>query len=300
MIKYLLIFLPILLAAVIPGPGLHEGKSGDCLVCHEGMLKKEFSHPGVETGCLICHVAIDTIHPGEGTKDFSLPSPVPALCLECHTEMDESIQPPGFAHGPVKNRESCLACHDPHASDVAKQLLRPSRELCISCHNAEIRGDSGVIKAVGRTVMTARYVHPAAEADGGCIICHFPHFSEKRKLLTASFPDTRYAAGLTENYEVCFMCHDGDLLVLENTMTATGFRDGDRNLHYLHSGGDRGRNCTICHDAHASAWPAITEESVRFGEWQVRMNFARTDTGGSCATACHGPKLYDRENAVKK
>lgn len=186
MIKYLLIILPVVLALVFPDADRHYGKGGECLECHSGMLEKEFSHPGVETGCLICHVAADTIHPGVGTKDFTLASAVPVLCLECHTEMDESIQPLGFAHGPVKTGKSCLACHDPHASDVAKQLLMPSRELCISCH-----------------------------------------------------------------------------------------------------------------DSHASAWPAVMQGSIRFGEWQVRMNFEKTETGGSCATACHGPEQYDRENAVK-
>lgn len=299
MMKYLLIILPVALALVFPDADRHYRKGGECLECHGGMLEKEFSHPGVETGCLICHVAADTVHPGVGTKDFTLASAMPVLCLECHTEMDESIQPLGFAHGPVKSGKSCLACHDPHASDVPKQLLMPSRELCISCHETEVRGDSGVVRAVGRAVMTASHVHPAAAADGGCIICHFPHFSGQVKLLTASFPATRYAAGLAENYEVCFMCHDGDLLTMENTEAATGFRDGSRNLHYLHSGGDRGRNCIICHDAHASAWPAVMEGSVRFGEWQVRMNFEKTETGGNCATACHGPEQYDRENAVK-
>jgi predicted CXXCH cytochrome family protein len=300
MIKYFITLIPVVLVAVLPGKGLHEKKTGDCLECHGDMLKKQNMHPGVDTGCLICHVATDTLHPGDGTMDFRLASPVPALCLECHTDIDENMKQMRYVHGPMTGEESCLACHQPHASDAARLLNEPSKELCISCHTSNLKGDSAIVKNVGQSIRTAANVHPAAAADGGCIICHYPHYGESRNLLTASFPTTRYAAGETGNYDVCFMCHDSDLLAADSTATATAFRNGSKNLHFLHSGGERGRNCTICHDVHASSGPVLIENSIRFGEWQARMNFIKTETGGSCATACHGLKNYDREDAAGK
>jgi len=43
-----------------------------------------------------------------------------------------------------------------------------------------------------------------------------------------------------------------DLALARSTLTATGFRDGDVNLHYVHVNREKkGRSCRACHDIHA-------------------------------------------------
>lgn len=84
----------------------------------------------------------------------------------------------------------------------------------------------------------------------------------------------------------------------KRSRTATGFRDGDRNLHYLHVNRQKkGRSCRACHDMHASTQPFQLRERVKFGRWLMPLNFKKTETGGSCSTGCHKLRVYDREAA---
>jgi hypothetical protein len=46
---------------------------------------------------------------------------------------------------------------------------------------------------------------------------------------------------------------------------------------------DRGRTCRACHETHAGPQPLHVRQSVPYGNWQMPVNFKRTETGGSCA-----------------
>ena len=79
------------------------------------------------------------------------------------------------------------------------------------------------------------------------------------------------------------------------TTTVTDFRDGSRNLHFVHVNKTRkGRTCRACHETHASRRPNHIRESVPFGNWQLPVNYEKTDDGGSCAPGCHRPETYSR------
>ena len=74
------------------------------------------------------------------------------------------------------------------------------------------------------------------------------------------------------------------------------FRNGERNLHFLHVNREKGRSCRACHDEHASNQPKHIRESVPFGRWTMHTQYTKTETGGGCTTGCHRPYSYDRDN----
>ena len=72
-----------------------------------------------------------------------------------------------------------------------------------------------------------------------------------RNCSKAEFPAGEYAAYSDKEYALCFTCHKRDLLQFPDTSFATDFRDGERNLHYLHvNKSEKGRSCRMCHNIH--------------------------------------------------
>jgi predicted CXXCH cytochrome family protein len=136
-------------------------------------------------------------------------------------------------------------------------------------------------------------------ADGNCAGCHQPHGSDNTRLLQKSYPESFYKGFNTKDYDLCFSCHDKQLATLEQTANLTNFRNGERNLHFVHvNKSDRGRSCRACHEVHASAQPLHIRESVPYGSWKMPINYKRTESGGSCAPGCHKQFGYDRVNPV--
>ena len=135
---------------------------------------------------------------------------------------------------------------------------------------------------------------------GTCTPCHDPHGSAESKLLVKSFSADFYAPYSDKEYELCFSCHKRDLLRFPETSFATGFRDGERNLHYLHvNKKEKGRSCKLCHAIHGGPNPKLVAESAPFGKWELPLKFIKTDTGGACSPGCHKPYNYDRQTPGK-
>ena len=106
----------------------------------------------------------------------------------------------------------------------------------------------------------------------------------------------RPAAFDEKAYALCFECHEAAAFTDEETDSTTAFRNGQRNLHYLHvNRAVKGRTCRACHDPHASKNEKHIVESVPFGKWRIPIKFESTSTGGSCQPGCHRPERYDRE-----
>lgn len=255
-------------------------KSGDqvCFQCHgdvETMLKKKVVHPAVEMGCTSCHQPHGTDHPklleAEGA----------ALCYQCHDQIQEAVAGP-VEHPPVKSEKGCATCHSPHATDNPKLLVADGQQLCRSCHQDVIRKEMTVL-------------HPPIESDG-CGACHTPHGGKFPKLLENEFPAGQYVAYTDQEFALCFDCHDRDAVKYPDTEFATQFRDGKRNLHYLHvNNAQKGRSCVLCHDVHGAANDRLIADSVKFGSWTLPLKFVKTPTGGGCSPGCHRPYSYDRE-----
>ena len=128
-----------------------------------------------------------------------------------------------------------------------------------------------------------------------CQACHTPHGSLQPSLLKDSYPAGNYAKYDRANYGLCWQCHEPALVEAAATLTATEFRAGERNLHHLHVAQfGKGRSCHLCHTAHATDRPHLLRDTVRFGKWEGPLEFKPQPNGGSCATACHREKAYDR------
>jgi predicted CXXCH cytochrome family protein len=134
-----------------------------------------------------------------------------------------------------------------------------------------------------------------------CSGCHTPHSSPYYRLLTNDYPKGFYAPYFPSSYALCFQCHESGLAKDEHTTTLTGFRDGDRNLHFLHvNKSSNGRTCRSCHEVHVSASPKFIGQTVPFGTWKLPIKFAKTDSGGGCEPGCHEAQRYDRQLAIKQ
>jgi predicted CXXCH cytochrome family protein len=252
-ISYIITCLIILITkSGLEEPVVQVNLQANCISCHGDLIKNIVVHPNLATTCDICHTSTGNEHPKKNLKGFSLSEKLPVLCFNCHTEFQENYEKFPFVHGPVRDEVSCINCHNPHSSPEKKLVINGSNDLCLKCHNKTIKNDTSLITNIGQVISKARSVHRPVES-GGCVTCHNPHFSEKRSLLIGSFPSEQYLKAETEKFELCFMCHDSDLLEAKTTEFGTNFRNGKVNLHYLHMNGEKGRNCTMCHDVHAAA-----------------------------------------------
>jgi predicted CXXCH cytochrome family protein len=249
-----------------------------CFVCHTDMagdVKKKVVHAALEGGCTSCH------NPHGSANAKLLADKGAAVCFACHADIGEKVEKAAFQHAPIKSEKGCASCHSPHASDHPKLLGAPQAELCASCH-----------KNVITKTMTVLH-KPVAE--GKCGACHDPHGAANAKLLVKGFPAEPYTPYTETSYELCFTCHKRELLQYPDTSFATNFRDGERNLHFVHvNNKQKGRSCRLCHAIHGGENPKLIADKVPFGQWSLPIKFTKTETGGSCAPGCHKPQTYDR------
>jgi predicted CXXCH cytochrome family protein len=271
---------------------LHKTGKSLCLECHSDIEEKltasKHVHQPVDADCLSCHKP----H-GAANKSLLASSP-PGLCLDCHDTIAESVDAK-FKHSPVTSGEGCATCHNPHASAAEHLLTRATaKETCLSCHDKEI--DAGGRKIMGLATHLASNAHAHGPvADGNCAACHNPHGSSHATLVGKAYPADFYSAFSNDAYQLCFECHEASAFESAETEDATEFRNGTQNLHFVHVNKAKGRTCRACHDPHASKNDKHIVESVKFGKWNIPINFKQTPTGGSCGPGCHRPYGYDRE-----
>ena len=130
---------------------------------------------------------------------------------------------------------------------------------------------------------------------------HEIHGGGHRRLLTNEYPSDIYYPFSESSYALCFSCHDRQLVMLANTSTATSFRNGDTNLHFVHVNRDKkGRSCKVCHDAHAASRDKHIREEVPFGPagWKLPIKYESLPDGGRCSTGCHSPYEYNRVTPI--
>lgn len=243
-----------------------------CNQCHEALDTARNVHRPVAMGqCTACH------DPHTAPNDKLLKKAGMPLCLTCHENKFQQKH----MHGPVADG-NCLICHDPHQSDHPYLLKRSVPGLCFGCHDA--------------SVMSGKSVH-APVKKGNCLSCHDAHGSSYRKHLQKDFPEEFYLSFSVEKFALCFDCHNNEMVMDRRTDSLTNFRDGDRNLHYLHvNKSDKGRSCKTCHDPHSAEQPKLIKRKIPgFGKWEIPIGFDKTATGGTCVVGCHKPRSYDRQ-----
>ena len=249
-------------------------------------------HAQVEDSCTGCHNPHNSLYP----KLLNLETV--DLCAECHDDITDGARNGAVQHDPVLEGDACLTCHDPHATNVQALLQSLPFDLCVDCH-----GEDGMTDEQGRPMTNLKdliekgFMSHGPVQNKDCSACHFTHSGANFRMLTEDYPAKFYAPYDAENYALCFECHEIDVFNEASTRTLTGFRDDDFNLHYVHVNKvKRGRTCRACHEVHASPQAHMIRDGVPYGSsgWELKINFTRTENGGSCAKTCHPTKPYDR------
>lgn len=254
-----------------------------CLRCHEPMqarLKGKFVHGPVQVGCGECHSPHSAEFPKLFAKDGRRD-----LCVSCHVEVGKYIEGTTHPHKALAQEKGCAGCHDPHTADQAPMLRDELATLCLSCHKemkSELAGSSK---------------HGPVRLNQ-CQGCHNPHGADNEKILKVEFPTKFYNAYEDGLYRLCFSCHEADIARDAKTTKLTNFRNGERNLHYVHVNSKKGRSCKACHAVHSGDQERHIRQGVPFGSWMLPIQYTATKTGGNCTVGCHTPKSYDRVKPV--
>lgn len=261
-----------------------------CLYCHEEK-KENQNFPSVHApfleDCMDCH------KPHYSQAKYLLVQDVPEMCFICHEQVEVDLANKSEVHGPFQAGGKCYLCHNAHVSMYDHLLQDKEQTLCFSCHNKSLKKGDRKVKDIQSRVLDVKHVHAPVESDG-CSVCHAAHTPDNYFLLSQAFPKGSYAEGQVENFAHCFDCHDKGLFTEATTTSATRFRDGNLNLHYIHVNREKARNCTTCHDTHGTEYPFLIASEVPFGKWAMPMKFTVFDDGGSCMTGCHKELGYHR------
>jgi DmsE family decaheme c-type cytochrome len=118
---------------------LKEKESELCLDCHtdvRGQFAYPFRHP-VNDGivkCSECHTNLDVDRTRVGMTNMD------NACFSCHMEFQGPFPYPHAAALHYSTEEgSCMTCHEPHGSHLARMLKQPYEaphyQLCTQCHS---------------------------------------------------------------------------------------------------------------------------------------------------------------------
>lgn len=267
-----------------------------CTSCHEAkhtlFTEKSNIHPPVADSCVNCH------DPHTEDHKYQLKAePKMDLCLMCHADKKEHLSQITDKHGAIDRPNKCQECHDPHGTNTERMLKKDTiKDMCLSCHNEKLKTDEDGYELDN----LAKHLKQNKDAHGpilwnDCAACHNPHGSNNHRMLKEPFPRTFYAKFDKDNL-LCFKCHESDRITEQKTKTATNFRNGEKNIHWVHVAKDeKGRTCRACHDFHATEkYPKHLRDKTKFGKINFPLRYIPTETGGSCAPACHARRHYDR------
>lgn len=284
--------------AKAPGPVTRKGTEL-CVDCHEDFKdlgKRRARHKPAVDDCTSCH------NPHNSRQPALLLEEATSLCLGCHEKVRDIVKNAKVKHGALDAERGCLTCHDPHASNIDQLITRLPFDLCIQCHGKDDVLDHRGLKLTNiKRLLDENKVWHAPVESKDCSACHTPHGGENFRLLVSAYPPEFYAPFDERTYGLCFDCHDRAIVTARETTALTLFRDGSKNLHYLHvNRKDKGRTCRACHEVHASNQPHNIREGVPYGSkgWVLKINYSKTATGGRCDKTCHAVREYN--NVVAK
>ena len=160
----------------------HQGRDirgADCTACHDphsgtlpGLVRENQHAPFAGGDCQRCH------DEGDATS-FAIAKETKSLCIDCHrgvANFEEAAH-----HGHLTHGESCLNCHNPHASNAEALLAADQTVLCMRCHFNES----------GRRAKQEYITH-----DGMlCSECHSAHGADNASYL------------VTVELDLCARCH---------------------------------------------------------------------------------------------
>lgn len=186
--------MPGTVVAPLEIPGAHFVGNQICYDCHTNITRQFAASPHAHltlenatvpggVGCESCHgPGSKHVEAGGGRQFIINPGNEPQACLRCHLPVRAEFELP--AHHPVlEGHMNCAQCHDPHGGDILKPsgglAMARLNEDCAQCHREQTR--------------PFVFEHPALRE--GCTVCHSPHGSVNRAMLTQA------------DDNLCFRCH---------------------------------------------------------------------------------------------
>jgi predicted CXXCH cytochrome family protein len=276
-------------------PGPIKGAVNElCLGCHDDfkqVLSRKYTHAPSQKSCVTCHNPHDSTQPKLLLEDSG------TLCLKCHQQIKQTASDSTIKHDALTTGDKCVNCHNPHGANVEHLLVQLPMQLCLQCHGKDdvVDHEGKKLTNIGKLLADNPHQHgPVAAQD--CSSCHMTHGSNNFRLLTNAYPAQFYSAYDPQNYALCFSCHEEKAFTTPQTEQLTQFRDGSKNLHYVHVNKSvMGRTCRACHDVHASEQEHQIRNAVPYGPkgWMLKINYTKTETGGSCAKTCHATRSYN-------
>jgi predicted CXXCH cytochrome family protein len=262
---------------------LPEGEiNNTCLLCHDDKTGKSYAsvHKATaEKTCVACH----NPH-GSNQKHLIKMTSTKELCLSCHKDFKTE------QHGGHKKLfdepKSCLQCHRSHFSNKEKLLIAQTNTLCFQCHNKEIQTENGdKLANIESLAKNLKFFGHKPFIEGKCQSCHQPHGNTEHRFLTSPYTSL--------NSQLCNDCH-------KEFPTTTQFRNGIKNLHQFHTQEIKNKiTCQSCHEVHASDQSLLIRNFGAHQKWKIPLLFSKKENGGSCTTACHGEKIYQRDQAFR-
>ena len=277
-------------------PKLLRGGEGSqhCYTCHTdirtAMTTSTHVHKPAEKDCVTCH------SPHAADNERELKAPITQTCLSCHKDIATKLAAATVPHAAMTSDHQCANCHTAHASNNVALLKSRTDKVCLQCHDRELKAADGrTIANMKPELVDAKYLHGPVQA-GDCSACHDVHGGTNAQLLRKPFPKSFYAPFNVDNYALCFSCHEKQIVLTPTTTSLTNFRDGSRNLHYVHVNQAKGRTCKTCHAVHGSDLPRHMASSVPFegSNWAMPIRYEATADGGRCAPGCHESYSYGR------
>lgn len=270
-----------------------------CLRCHVSTGKEiensSVVHAPAKGDCLVCHNPHATDQPGVLNQDPA------TLCISCHADIGDKVAHASTQHAAVTTKRACVNCHSAHGSENAGLLKDKAMSLCFECHNTVIELPDGTkLQNMKKVIEQGKSLHGVI-AERSCVVCHDVHGGGHRRLLTNEYPSELYYPFSESAYALCFSCHDREMVMLQATDSATQFRNGSKNLHFAHvNRADKGRSCSVCHDAHAASRDKHIRDEVPFGGsgWRLPIKYESLADGGRCGAGCHAPLEYNRKTPV--
>lgn len=100
---------------------------------------------------------------------------------------------------------TCFSCHDPHGTANNADLLKPAKQLCLTCHGPN--SPSGPHAAS----IEAHTHHRADSAGSDCVACHMPRTAQTIANVNVRSHTFKFVTpGVTDDFQIpnpCLECH---------------------------------------------------------------------------------------------
>jgi len=102
---------------------------------------------------------------------------------------------------------TCFSCHDPHGTGNDADLIKPAKQVCLTCHGPNSPNGP-------HAASIAAHTHHAADSPASdCVGCHMPRTAQTIANINVRSHTFRFVTpGLTDDFQIpnpCVGCHTG-------------------------------------------------------------------------------------------